>query len=63
MHARISGDWKMCVCERGRKGASKQLMVWCSLFFFPLALGQGYIYICTRKRASSYAAYFHCWVA
>lgn len=22
------------VCERGRKGASKQLMDWCSLFFF-----------------------------
>ena len=38
----------VCVCERGREGASKKLMDWCALFFFfffLLALGQGYFYI------------------
>lgn len=66
MHTLVLGD---CVymCERGREGVSKQLMDWCALFFFPpllfLALGQGHIcmYI-TRKRASSYATYFYCYV-
>lgn len=28
----------VCVYERGRKGASKQLMDWCSLLFFSFLL-------------------------
>lgn len=50
----------VCVYERGRKGASKQLMDWCSLFFFLSCSWAGihlHMYN-TRKRASKLCCLF-----
>lgn len=58
--AHFGGLENVCVYERGRKGASKQLMDWCSLFFFLSCSWAGihlHMYN-TRKRASKLCCLF-----